>query len=406
MTAASAATDAGGADAFTYTGTWGGTAPAEKWSTTAGSTATAKVDVGPGGGTISWYGNRDTGGGKATVTVDARTPVTVDTYDPTPPPGLDRNLYTTPWLAEGPHTVKINVLGTARTGATGVAISVKGVNTTNGTIVWPGSTTPTTPTTPPPTSTPLSDPVKKEQILQFVSTVENGDKDWTKHYGYVEYGAGIGDTRGYTLGIVGWTTATYDANILFKAYRAAKPGNVLEKWIDELDRIDAMSTQQQRHDASRTLLGSAFVADVRTAGADPVFQSTQKAERDRMYWKPAYDLAVTDGLSPLGLQVYYDTSVNHGQGSATVGGQSFQGIRATAMSKAKTPAQGGSEAAYLNAVLDARWVVLQQWGDAQTNGRVPALRTFVSTGKFPLTTPYSWNMYGTTHTISAPPTPR
>jgi uncharacterized protein YkwD len=139
---ANAAPAAGGQDAYTYTGTWATGAPDEKWSTTAGSTATAKVNVGPGGGTISVYGNRDTGSGRASVTVDTRTPVTVDTYINTAPPGVDRNWYTTPWLAEGPHTVKINVLGTKQTAATSAAISIKGVNTTNGTIVWP-TTTPT-----------------------------------------------------------------------------------------------------------------------------------------------------------------------------------------------------------------------------------------------------------------------
>jgi hypothetical protein len=145
---ASAASDAGGWDAGTYTGTWATGAPDEKWSTTQGSTVTFSVNVASGGGTISVYGNKDTGGGKASVQVDAQTATTVDTYDPTPPPGINRNWFTSPWLAEGPHKVKVTVLNQKRTEATGTAISIKGVNTTNGSIVWPGTST-TTPTTTP-----------------------------------------------------------------------------------------------------------------------------------------------------------------------------------------------------------------------------------------------------------------
>jgi chitosanase len=263
----------------------------------------------------------------------------------------------------------------------------------------------------PPATWNLSDPKLKEAILRFVSTVENGNQQWWTHFGYIEYGAGIEDTRGYTGGIVGWTTATFDMNVLIKAYQSAKPGNVLEKWIPTLNSIDAMATQDERHAASLTQLGSAFVADFQAAGNDPVFQTVQMAERDRLYWAPAYNLAVTDDMSPLGLLHYYDCSVNHGQGAATIGGQSFQGIRATARSQASTPAQGGNEGTYLAKFNDARQVVLEAWGDYQAgpppelDGRVPACRAFVAAGNFGLVTPYSWNMYGTTHTMSAWPDP-
>jgi chitosanase len=710
--------DAGGYDAYTYTGTWSFNGTDEKYSTSNGATATAQVTIGTGGGTISVWGNTDTGGGKASVQVDGGTAVTVDTYNSTSPPGVDQNWWTSPTLTAGAHTVKVTVLGQKRTESTGTAVSIEGVNTTNGTITWPSSTSPsstdvskfvsagtwtkettfskwysnstgatattkvtiatgggtvtirgtkadnygiagfavdggtevtadlyaatraentavwTSPTltagdhtiavrvtgtkrtaatdkyiavtgadttngtfslpgsTPPADTTPpatptgltavaatgsngslavdvswntvsdaahykltlngverstnyaggsairfidlvagqsyaftviavdaagnrstpsgavsytapapaptitatatggnaqvtvnwtasnvptpatagvwvqksdgsagvwyrtlqgshtftgltngtqltleafvvrdgvtgnlattsvtatptappahtLDDLVMKEKILQFVGTAENSNKDWTIGYPYCEYGAGIGDTRGYTLGIVGWTTATYDANVLLKHYRDIAPGNILAKWIDELDTIDAMSTQSQRHSASASLLGSAFAADVATAGGTALFQQAQKEERDRMYWAPAIAAAKADGLSPLGALIYYDTIVNHGSYPGdSVGGQSFQGIVLTAKSQTQTPTQGGNEATYLNKVLDARWAVLQSWGDAQTNGRVPALRSLITAGKWQLQVPLSWSMYGTTFTISSNPTPR
>jgi chitosanase len=399
MTAASAATDAGGADAFTYTGTWGGTAPAEKWSTTAGSTATAKVNVGPGGGTVSWYGNRDTGGGKASVQVDTQTAVTVDTYDPTPPPGLDRNLYTTPWLAEGPHTLKITALGTKQTAATGVAISVKGVNTTNGEIVWPGTTTPTTP--PPATGTGLDDPVVKEKALRITSTAENSTTNWTTAYTYIE---DIGDGRGYTGGIVGWTSGTSDMLELLKRYRTASPGNGLEKFIDELERIDA-APYSSRPKMSHDLLDpQGFTSAWRAEGAKVAFQTAQKAERDRVYWAPALAAAKQDGVGPLGLALLYDISVNHGPGSDS---QSFGGIVAGARASAsKPPSAGGSEKAYLLELDRRRTAVLTQWGDNQPNGRDEAFRQLINAGEFQLEVTYFWDMYGTRFTETVNPTPR
>jgi len=252
----------------------------------------------------------------------------------------------------------------------------------------------------------ISSPKLKEAILRFVSTVENGNQEWWTHFGYIEYGAGIGDTRGYTGGIVGWTTATFDMNVLIKAYTAATPTNPLAKWIPTLNTIDAMSTQQQRHDASLTQLGAAFVADWQAAAETTAFKQAQLAERDRAYWDRAYGAAVADGGSPLLLQHYYDTVVNHGWNPGeAAGGPSFQGLVATAKSTAAAPAAGGDEGTYLTALNNARETILRGWGDWQDDGRVPALRNFVALGNFTLATPYSWSMYGTTHTITAWPDP-
>lgn len=149
-----AASDAGGYDAYTYTGTWGTNNVDEKYSATAGATATATVDVASGGSVVQVWGNTDQNSGKAGVSIDGGTATTVDTYDPSAPPGIDKNWYASPVLAAGRHTIKVTVLGQKQAASGGAWVSVEGVNLANGSIVWPGSTTP--PATGSPSSTDLS----------------------------------------------------------------------------------------------------------------------------------------------------------------------------------------------------------------------------------------------------------
>ena len=59
----------------------------------------------------------------------------------------------------------------------------------------------------------LKDPAKKEIAMQLVSTAENSSLDWKAQYGYIEYNVEGNDdeNRGYTGGIVGFTSATHSA---------------------------------------------------------------------------------------------------------------------------------------------------------------------------------------------------
>jgi len=65
---------------------------------------------------------------------------------------------------------------------------------------------------------------RKETALQITSTAENGTKDWTTGCAYIE---DIRDGRGYTGGLVGFTTATSDMLHLVRRYEAEHPGNPL-----------------------------------------------------------------------------------------------------------------------------------------------------------------------------------
>lgn len=240
-------------------------------------------------------------------------------------------------------------------------------------------------------------PTYKEIALEITSTAENSTKDWTQAYAYIE---DINDGRGYTGGLVGWTSGPGDMLTLVQYYSSIAPGNILEQYIDELTTI-TNSPEAQWPSQSHALLDPTFVPDWQSAAIhDPLFRQAQRDERDRMYWQPALDEAQTDAVGPLGLAIYYDISVNHGQGTDS---QSFQGILIQARNEATPPSQGGDETTWLTKVIDLRSAVLTTWGDNPPDGRVAAHRALVASGNLNMVPTISWSMYGTAFSITSYP---
>jgi chitosanase len=232
----------------------------------------------------------------------------------------------------------------------------------------------------------LSDPVKKEIAMQLVSSAENSSLDWKAQYKYIQ---DIGDGRGYTGGIIGFTSGTHDMLQVVKYYNQISPNNILTKYIPALTSVDGT--------ASHAGLGNAYVNDWVTAASDPLFRQAQDHERDLTYFDPAVTQGKTDGLRALGQFIYYDALVMHGPGNDPV---SFGGIRATALQNAQTPAQGGTEAAYLNAFLDARKAAMLTEAAHDDTSRVDTeQRVFLQQNNFDLNTPLSWHTYGDPYTI-------
>ncbi|CAM5664809.1 Chitosanase OS=Streptomyces antimycoticus OX=68175 GN=SANT12839_076760 PE=3 SV=1 [Streptomyces antimycoticus] len=82
----------------------------------------------------------------------------------------------------------------------------------------------------------------------------------------------------------------------------------------------------------------------------------------------------------------------HGPGDSEY---SFGGIRKTALSKAKPPAQGGNETTYLNAFLDARKEAMKSEEAHSDTSRVDTeQRKFLNEKNFDLTPPLRWAVYG------------
>ena len=233
----------------------------------------------------------------------------------------------------------------------------------------------------------LTDAHKKDIAMQLVSSAENSSLDWRAQFGYIE---DIDDGRGYTGGIIGFCSGTSDMLELVEYYTQVKPSNGLASFLPALRAVNGTD--------SHAGLGSAFTRAWKAAAADTVFQAAQEHERDRVYFTPAVTQAKADGLRALGQFAYYDAIVMHGPGEDPV---SFGGIRKTAMAKARTPAQGGNETAYLNAFLDARKAaMLTEEAHSDTTRVDTEQRVFLQAGNLDLNPPLTWKVYGDSYTIA------
>lgn len=118
---------------------------------------------------------------------------------------------------------------------------------------------------------------------------------------------------------------------------------------------------------------------------------TQNDILDEQYMFPAVEYANKDGLSPLGQYIYYDALVVHGSGDSE---DCFEAIRDAALEKKQTPSDGGDEADYLNAFLDARIPIMQLEEAHSDLSRIDAQRKFLNEENFDLKLPLEWKMYG------------
>ncbi|WP_448331023.1 chitosanase [Streptomyces sp. DSM 41534] len=234
----------------------------------------------------------------------------------------------------------------------------------------------------------LDDPAKKEIAMKLVSSAENSSLDWRAQFEYIE---DIGDGRGYTAGIIGFCSGTGDMLELVEYYTQQKPDNVLAKYLPALREVDGSDS----HDG----LDPNFTQDWKKAAGDKAFQDAQEHERDRVYFDPAVEQGKSDGLGALGQFIYYDAIVMHGPGDSQY---SFGGIRKTALSKAKPPAQGGDETTYLNAFLDARVEAMKSEEAHSDTSRVDTeQRKFLDEKNFDLTPPLKWQVYGDPYEINS-----
>ncbi|MCM1938130.1 chitosanase [Streptomyces sp. G3] len=236
-------------------------------------------------------------------------------------------------------------------------------------------------------ATGLDDPAKKEIAMQLVSSAENSSLDWKAQYRYIE---DIGDGRGYTAGIIGFCSGTGDMLDLVELYAERSPGNVLAPYLPALRRVDGSDSHEG--------LDPGFPDDWRRAAdADAEFRRAQDDERDRVYFDPAVRRGKEDGLRTLGQFAYYDAIVMHGDGGDRL---SFGSIRERALGRARPPARGGDEVAYLHAFLDERvWAMRQEEAHSDTSRVDTAQRVFLNEGNLDLEPPLDWHVYGDAYHI-------
>ena len=233
----------------------------------------------------------------------------------------------------------------------------------------------------------LDEPRLKDIAMQIVSSAENSSTNWRAQFGYIE---DIDDGRGYTAGIIGFCSGTGDMLDLVELYKQRKPGNVLEKYLPALRRVNGTD--------SHAGLDPNYTRDWNTAAQDSVFKAAQESERDRVYFNPAVRQAKADGVRALGQFAYYDAIVMHGDGWGSL---DFSGIRKRALAKAKPPSQGGNETTWLNAFMDARvWAMKQEAAHEDVSRIETAQRVFLKAGNFDLKTPLKWKVYGDSFQIN------
>ncbi|MEV2230741.1 chitosanase [Streptomyces phaeochromogenes] len=228
----------------------------------------------------------------------------------------------------------------------------------------------------------LDSPEKKELAQRIVSSAENSSLDWRAQYDYIE---DIGDGRGYTAGIIGFTTGTHDLLKLVELYTESHPDNALEPYLPALRSVDGSDSHEG--------LDPGFTDAWKEEAQKDAFKRVQDSQRDRVYFDPAVRLAKRDGLGALGQFIYYDAMVMHGPGDP-----GFHGIRERAMAEADTPAEGGDEQSYLDIFLDTRRETMKS--EKRDTTRVDtAQRRFLYDGNLGLRTPLKWKVYGVTYKV-------
>ena len=227
---------------------------------------------------------------------------------------------------------------------------------------------------------------RRDTAFSLVASAENSTTDYRSTYGYIE---DIGDGRGYTCGIIGFTSATGDLLDVVQRYGALKPANnPLKKYVGALKAVNGTDSHQG--------LGAGFEKAWKRVSRDKEMVQAQNAVLEEQYLKPVIRAANEDGLSPLGQFVYYDALVVHGPGSD---GDSFHGMRAAAKRKAKTPAQGGSEATYLKTFLKQRERVMLKEEAHSDLSRLRVQRQLIAAGNWKLARPLAWTLYGDRFTL-------
>ncbi len=233
----------------------------------------------------------------------------------------------------------------------------------------------------------ISSGMLRKEVFALVSSAENSSIDYAEQYTYIE---DIGDGRGYTAGIIGFTTGTGDLLDVVERYTELKPENNLKEYIPALKQVNGTDS----HDG----LGDAFVeAWVDAAQSQEMIQA-QNDILDEQYMSVALRYAKEDGLRPLGQYIYYDALVVHGSGDSE---DCFEAIRNAALEKTAAPSSGGGESAFLAAFLDARVPVMQMEAAHADLSRLDAQRKFLNEQNFDLSLPLEWTMYGDAFTLTA-----
>lgn len=237
-----------------------------------------------------------------------------------------------------------------------------------------------------------SNPAKRGVAQMLVGSAENSSLYWEEQVGYLEYNVEGAEewNRGYTGGIIGFTSKTSSMLEVVKRYVAARPSdNPLAPFLPALEAVNGTS--------STAGLGREYEQAWQEAAEDPLFLQTQLEVTEDWYLSPALERAEADRLGPFGQFAYYDAMVQHGDSGFTT-------IHAAALRAASPPVQGGDEQQWLQAFLDAREDFMTREVSTITATRVTTSQQgLLHAGELQLRAPLAWDIYGDHFRIEVAP---
>ncbi|KAJ3034355.1 hypothetical protein HDV00_005163 [Rhizophlyctis rosea] len=175
----------------------------------------------------------------------------------------------------------------------------------------------------------------------------------------------INDGRGYTAGVVGFTTGTQDAHAVIKVY-LTKPnhGDEFSPYLDRLQQLD------KSDDSGSTSGLDGFCKAWYAACSNKAFLEAQLDYADGVYYVPSQKFADDLGLtSSVGRGQLYDAAIQHGIGQY---GDSLNTIitrTRSAMRSAnqpETPKDGASEQQWVTTFFSQRVNILCNPSDKST----------------------------------------
>lgn len=226
----------------------------------------------------------------------------------------------------------------------------------------------------------------------LVGSAENSSLYWEEHAGYLKYNVEGNEkwNRGYTGGIIGFTSRTSSMLELVKRYDALQPRNRLSPFLPALDAVNGTSSIEG--------LGPDFEEAWSASANDPLFLQAQVGLATDWYLNPALKQASADGVGAFGQFAYYDAMIQHGASG-------FEAIlEDTHQTNVLPPSDGGDETTWLQAWLYARESYMTQEVSEITATRVTtAQQGLLDAGNLELRTPLAWEVYGDQFRIQVAP---
>ena len=155
-------------------------------------------------------------------------------------------------------------------------------------------------------SSPSISTKQKNVILSLTNIAENSQINFA--YNYAE---NIGDGRGITFGIIGFTSGTYDGTELIERVNELDSSNVLSGYLPAFQSIDNSPHPDGKTDDVTGL--SNFIEDFNAHGADTLVKQAHLEKLTILYWNPSISKATEIGAKyALTMSELYDICVNHG----------------------------------------------------------------------------------------------